>query len=269
MKLTYLGTAAAEGFPALFCRCAHCAEARRLGGKNVRTRSQSLVNDDLLIDLPADTYMHLLQHGMEADRIRYLLITHAHQDHCYPGELKLRHPPYAHNMRADVLHVFCPRTVYEAFDTIPENVELSVLTAFHPVEIGAYTVTPLPARHMFGTEAFIYLIEGERALLYAHDTGYFYDEVFAYLKERGVVLDMISLDCTNVDIPISDEDSHMGFANIGRVLDRLRADGVVRPHTKVLVNHFSHNGAPLHHLLEARANPLGYGVSYDGCTVEF
>ena len=76
MKLTYLGTAAAEGFPALFCNCKYCVEARRLGGKNIRTRSQSLVNDDLLIDLPADTYSHFLNNGIEGDRIKTLLITH-------------------------------------------------------------------------------------------------------------------------------------------------------------------------------------------------
>ncbi len=39
MKLKYLGTAAAEGIPALFCNCKHCASARELSGKNIRTRS--------------------------------------------------------------------------------------------------------------------------------------------------------------------------------------------------------------------------------------
>ncbi len=33
MKLKYLGTAAAEGIPALFCRCEMCAYARKAGGK--------------------------------------------------------------------------------------------------------------------------------------------------------------------------------------------------------------------------------------------
>ena len=27
MKITFLGTAAAEGFPAIFCNCEHCREA--------------------------------------------------------------------------------------------------------------------------------------------------------------------------------------------------------------------------------------------------
>ena len=36
----------------MFCRCELCEKARALGGKNIRTRSQALVNDDLLLDLP-------------------------------------------------------------------------------------------------------------------------------------------------------------------------------------------------------------------------
>ena len=51
MKLTYLGTAAAEGWPAAFCNCDGCRAARRLGGRNIRTRSQALVDDALLLDL--------------------------------------------------------------------------------------------------------------------------------------------------------------------------------------------------------------------------
>jgi len=34
MKVKILGTAAAEGWPALFCRCPACQRARKLGGKN-------------------------------------------------------------------------------------------------------------------------------------------------------------------------------------------------------------------------------------------
>ena len=33
MKLQYLGTAAAEGWPALFCNCSACIKAKELGGK--------------------------------------------------------------------------------------------------------------------------------------------------------------------------------------------------------------------------------------------
>ena len=42
MKLKIYGTCAAEGFPAMFCSCTVCENARKWGGKNIRTRSQLL-----------------------------------------------------------------------------------------------------------------------------------------------------------------------------------------------------------------------------------
>ena len=68
MKITFLGTAAAEAMPATFCNCKYCIEARRLGGKNIRTRSQSIIDGKLLIDLPADTYYHFLLFLSRASR---------------------------------------------------------------------------------------------------------------------------------------------------------------------------------------------------------
>ena len=38
MKLVFLGTAAAEAIPALWCGCNICREARRRGGKDIRRR---------------------------------------------------------------------------------------------------------------------------------------------------------------------------------------------------------------------------------------
>ena len=65
MKLTYLGTAAAEGWPAAFCNCDGCRAARRLGGRNIRTRSQALVDDALLLDFPCDAWLHALRQGLD------------------------------------------------------------------------------------------------------------------------------------------------------------------------------------------------------------
>ena len=266
MKLSYFGTAAAEGFPALFCHCRHCNEARLLGGKNIRSRSQALIGDDLLIDLPPDTYSHFLQNGVEGDKIAYLLITHSHSDHLAPAELILRREVHAREVRVPTLRIFCPESAARLIGS-PLNTEVTVLTPYEMVTLGKYRVTPLPARHEEG--GFIYLIESEGVtLLYAHDTGYFFEEVFSYLEEKGVRLDMISMDCTNVDIPVSDEGRHMGLPNIGRLLTRLTAIGVVDEGTVRYVNHFSHNAAPLQHLLEEKAAAYGCLVAYDGCVVE-
>lgn len=268
MKLTYLGTAAAEGFPAVFCNCKYCNEARTLGGKNIRTRSQALINDDLLIDLPPDTYYHFLQNGIEGDKIKYLLVTHSHSDHLYRSELDTRHSPFSHDMRVPVLKIFSSEYTCKKIGNLP-NTEVTVLQPYQTVNIGNYRVTPLPARHMPEGEPFIYIIEGEKTLLYAHDTGYFFEDVFSYIEENGIKFDMISLDCTNVDIPIGDDGGHMGFPNIERAIKRLYTIGAVNDSTVKYVNHFSHNANPSHSVLEKRASLYGCLVSYDGCQVEF
>ena len=270
MKLTYLGTAAAEGFPAVFCNCKYCVEARRLKGKNIRTRSQSIVNDDLLIDLPADTYHHFLTNDIDGYKIKYLLVTHSHQDHLYLDELKMRHSPYAHEMEAEKLDVYCGRGAYDKITANGpiENVSVTLLEAYKTTVVGDYEITPLPARHYKGDGAFIYLISANnKTVLYAHDTGYFYDEVIAYLKDNNIKLDMISFDCTNIDLPIPDDGSHMGLDNIERLTRVLVENGNITASTVKFINHFSHNANPTHHVLEKRVENMGLNVSYDGCVV--
>lgn len=272
MKITYLGTAAAEGFPALFCNCEHCIEARRLGGKNIRTRSQALINEDLLIDFPADTYSHFLKNNIPGHKIKYLFVTHSHADHFYPSDLGMRHGAFAHDMDVARLKMYCNRGSAEKYIAHPYvehfTVDMNELKAFDTVNAGEYTVTALPARHAPGDDALFYIFKGEKTLLYAHDTGCFYDEVFDYIEDSGIVFDLISLDCTNVDIPIPDDGGHMGIENIIRVVSRIEAIGASNKQTKIVINHFSHNASPLHNKLEERVKEYGYIVSYDGLSIE-
>jgi len=273
MKLTYLGTAAAEGFPAIFCNCDNCIKARKLGGKNIRTRSQTLLNDDFLIDYPADSYQHFLANNIEGDKIKYLLITHSHQDHFYPKELALRKKPFAHNMRSDKLSVYCGKGAYDklvesGYDK--ESISVTLLEHFKPVRIGEYTVTAMPARHFDGDDALIYIIENDgKTLLYAHDTGYFFDEVFEYISKNKLVFDMVSFDCTNIDIPVPDTGTHMGRDNVMRAIEKLKNLGALKSNTVKYINHFSHNGNPLHDELLTKAAEIDCNVSYDGCDVNF
>lgn len=269
MKLRYLGTAAAEGFPALFCNCEFCREAKKLGGKNVRTRSQALVNEDLLLDFPADTYFHFLNNGIDGHKIAYLLVTHSHSDHLYPKDFGMRVWPFSHEMEKAELNVYCSPYTAGVIGDEYKNVRVTAIEPFAPVKLGEYTVTALPARHMTGCGAYFYIVEGEKTLLYAHDTGYFFDEVFEYIEKNKLHFDMVSFDCTNVDIPVGDDGCHMGLPNIKRVISRLEDMNAIDQNTVKYVNHFSHNGNPLHHIMEEKAAAIGCGVSYDGCEVEF
>jgi len=269
MKLTFLGSGAAEGMPAIFCNCEVCRESRRLGGKNLRTRSQSIINDDLLIDFPADTYSHFQRFGIEGDKIKYLIITHSHQDHFYPNDLLMRTERLAHDRRVPVLKILCSAAASKKFKEDTPNVDISVISAYETVELGEYRITALPARHMNPGEALIYIIEGEKTLLYAHDTGYPYEEVFEYIEKRGIKFDMVTLDCTYGDVPTGDDIGHMAFENVGRVVKRLKAMGAISDSTPTYINHFSHNGTPIHHVMEESAAKIGCAPSYDGCEVVF
>lgn len=239
-----------------------------LGGQNIRTRSQALVNDDLLIDLPADTYSHFLNNGIEGDKIQNLLITHSHQDHFYPDELQMRGGAYAHNMRITKLNVFCGEGAYKKLEGFLGDhalVSVHLLKAFEPVKIGNYTVTALPARHHLGDSALFYIIQnGEKTILYAHDTGYFYDEVFEYIENNKFKIDLISLDCTSINIPIPDTDGHMGLDNIRRLVEKLTESGSVTDETVKIINHFSHNAEPIQHKMESQVKEDGFLVAYDG-----
>lgn len=278
MKFQYLGTAAAEGMPAVFCNCEVCVTARERGGKNYRTRSQSIINDELLLDFPPDSMMHFHLHGIRGDKVKYVVFTHSHADHYYATDL-LRHGGcYAHNMAEEKLVLVSSEALCERMQQDLKGakkdvfLEYVVAKPFEPLTLGEYELIPFPANHAGDKEgklALFYAIKhGGKTVLYAHDSGYFFEEVFDYIKENKLCFDMISLDCTFAHLPSKVSSSHMGLDTDLKVLERLREIGAVDEKTVLYVNHFSHNGNPLHEELSESAAKIGFQVSYDGLILE-
>ncbi len=83
MKYKYYGTGAAEAIPAIWCDCDTCERARKKGGRNIMSRSQQTIDDKILIDFSADTFMHITK-GLPIRQIHTCIITHNHSDHFYP-----------------------------------------------------------------------------------------------------------------------------------------------------------------------------------------
>ncbi len=274
MKIQYLGTAAAEGWPGIFCNCESCKEARRLGGKNIRTRSQAVVDDRLLIDFPPDTYAHMLDYGLNMPAIRTLIVTHSHQDHWYPEELMLRRKGFAVDI-AGTLDIYgndaVGRSLEQFLKEVSETASNRPQVAFHELKefcsysADGYTVTPLKAAHNPLENCFIYIIEKDgKRLLYGNDTGEFPEETWEFMK--GIRLDLASLDCTMQRLQM--KTGHMGLANDVNVADRLRRIGCADENTKFILTHFSHNGGWLHEEMERQAAKYGFCVAYDGMTAE-
>src|SRR5205085_12525684 len=81
MEIILLGTAAAEGWPAPFCVCKYCEEARKRGGPNIRMRSGALIDGELKIDFGPDTVSQMQRSGRNLSKLKTLVFTHQHSDH--------------------------------------------------------------------------------------------------------------------------------------------------------------------------------------------
>jgi len=270
MRITFLGTAAAEGWPALFCECQACQMAREKGGKNIRSRASALINQDLLIDFPPDTYMHAINNGLRLSEVKYLLITHSHHDHFYPEDLAMRASPFAHIQRGKILRIFANQTVISRIkeyklDGDRTMIEANVVHPFEKIEMGDYAVLPLRADHQPGEECLIYLVQNEgKTALWGTDTGFFPEDTWEALI--GIRLDVAILDTTSG--PHSTPGYHMGIPEIIKVKERMLKEGIADEKTIFIATHFSHNGGLLHEELEKTLEPYNIIPAYDGFQIE-
>lgn len=278
MKIKYLGTAAAEGIPAIFCECDVCKRALEAGGKNIRTRSQALIDGKLLVDFPADTYMHMLMYKLNFAEIEHCIITHSHKDHVYPGDLEMRSHNLAHTItERPALNVYGTRPVERA--VIPglyerrmlENNEAAFIgiKPFIPFEAGGYRITPLQATHDVLSGPVIYAVENDgKTLLYGNDTCYFCEETWSYLKDNKLRFDYVSLDCTG-GINNLNYKTHMNLDLCIKTKKRLLDIGSADDKTIFCLNHFSHHGGGvIYDDFVPIAEKAGFIVSYDGMEIE-
>ena len=82
MKLTFLGTGAGETYPGYWCECPHCTYARKYRGKNLRTNSSMVIDEELLIDMGPSCFDNAARFGVNLSKLKTLLVTHPHEDLC-------------------------------------------------------------------------------------------------------------------------------------------------------------------------------------------
>lgn len=258
----------------MFCNCRVCQNALSKRGKEIKTRSQAIVDNKILIDFPPDTYMHVLNYGLDLRYINHCIITHSHFDHLHVNDFWCRLEGMAHDIGDAPLNVYITdagyKTAEEFLDSRIDGSRLKFhkIKAFEPFNIEEYRIIPIPANHDPTTTPVIYIIEHEgKTLLYANDTGIFPKETWEYLENFGGRFDFISLDCTGMLLK-DWRKSHMGLDTNMELYNRLKDMGRCDSSTVVFVNHFSHNGLATHEELVAEAEKYGWGVSYDGLEVE-
>ena len=270
MKLLYCGTAAYEGIPAPFCSCTACKNARENGGKDIRFRTQMIINDDLVVDFPPDAYLHFIRYGIDYSKIKNLLITHCHSDHLYVEDLGIRRKGAAVLSDNSVLGVYAgEKGVAHIKHWLGDNIEeiaqirLHELKAWEMFVADGYKITPIPARHDPYSSPFIFIIQkDEKAIFYANDTGPLPEETYEKIARLGIQLDLFSADCTMMEnIPSI---SHLMLSEVVEMERKLRAKGCLKDSCKTVITHFSHNSYVSHARLEEAVKPYGFIVAYDG-----
>ena len=277
MKIKYLGTAAYEGIPTIFCHCDICKKSLELGGKNIRTRAQAIINDELLLDFGPDTVQHFQRYQLDFNKIENCLVTHSHGDHLYVEDIEIASPHFSHYNKG--ITFFTGKSGTEKIEACMKNhdtykyVKVNCVEAFETFEVAEkYEVTAFEANHEPTTSPLFYLVkekETGKSVLYAHDTGIFSEKDFEKLKEFKNI-SLVSLDCTG---GYGDKDGwrngHMSIRTNLEVIARLKEIGCITSETKIIANHFSHNGKATYDDLSVYAEQFGIIVSYDGLELEF
>ena len=277
MKITFLGTGAAEGVPAMFCSCDFCNAVRRAGRDEVRTRTQILIDSDMLIDFPPEAYYHSFAMGVDLSSVMALLVTHSHMDHFYAHDFILRGYKYA-RLSEDVLKIYGNKEVQKVFSEctaremkpqVSPHISFNEIKSFSVFETCGYRVIAIPAEHTKTEDALLYYVErGGRGYLHLHDTGNVSDEAIDFLAKNGARAQAAAYDCTFGGLRGNFTARHMGVEDVAVIRDKLLSAGVIGDSSKNIITHFSHNCRPFKVDMAALAAKYGMLAAYDGFTVE-
>jgi len=282
VRLTFLGTSAANAYPEAFCMCSNCRGARAEGGRSLRKRSSALIDGDLLIDLGPDIMAAAQMHGIDLTGVQYCLQTHPHADHMDLSHLLSRSPGFG-VVGAPRLHFYASSATLERadetfkrdmwghglFDPGTEgelNLQLHAVHPMQPIQVGPYRVTGFPANHAHGLGALLYAIERDgRSVFYGIDTAALTEATWQAFHEHDVRFDLVVLDHTYGPEEIGGD--HLSARQLIEHARRMRAGGLLKEQGRVFGTHIAHEGNPPHTELAAFASQHGYEIAYDGLVV--
>lgn len=278
MKIKYFGTGSSEGIPSMFCKCPVCLEAIRNGGRDIRSRSQALIDGKILVDFPPDTFMHIVNGGLDLPSIHTCIVTHSHGDHLYPNDIwarKIMVSPVIDDEGVP-MKFYATSVGYEKINSLitahkldaERRVEAVRIAAFEPFEAEGYKITPIRADHSPDTDPVLFIIEKDgKAIFYGNDTGRLPAETVEYLKGCGKHFDLVSLDCTNGFG--SGDKFHMNFAACVDTKNMLCEFGLCDENTVFTLTHFCHSCGGGRAEVEAEAKRLGFIAAFDTMELEF
>ena len=276
MKLTFLGTGAGEGYPGYWCECPHCTYARKHRGKNLRTNSSMVIDEELLIDIGPSCFDNAARFGVNLSKIKTLLVTHPHEDHLQPQHLYWRNTDesllpltYVEKMRhGGPRFTDIPQLNIYGNSFVMEELKINL----HEIKEGKEEKTDgyriLPVRGNHGSQqgfSHSYIIQkDEKTLLYALDSGSYDEDQFALIQEYQY--DAVIMEGTT---GLNEQyGGHMCLVNNIRIRERLKENKCLRENSRFLLTHLSPHWCPPHDWYESIVASEGLELAYDGLQIE-
>jgi len=252
VKITFLGTGAAEGIPAINCECPHCRRAREEDGKLVRERGAilfSLPGYELLINTPPE--VRALINKYRITHLDGIFATGAGYDHI--GGIK--EFEYWHG-ELDFLAEESLFKIIKQEHWTDRLEQLMFHIPYYPgaaIYFGTSSIIPFATRKhppVFG----ISVKEGDRRVIYTSDAPpYFTNYARRLMKNCHILI---------VNTPnFEGDEEHL---TVLKAIELKKEVGAV----KLILTSINHNNKPHDKLEEFAAKHEGVLVAYDGMVVE-
>ncbi len=290
MKILFLGTGAAEGIPALYCRCDFCERARKKGGKDIRTRSALRIGNNLQIDLSPETFYQMINNRIDMYELENVLITHSHLDHFQfeilfekvmatennGKPINLYLSAEAWNFIRGIVALFEKNKSDKRIRTLWDWVKVKIVKPYESFNAGNFTVTTVIGNHRAwgkNEKALNYLLTfpGGENLLYAVDTGFYDDKNWEIL--HGKILNTLIMECTFGAREDRDTypESHLDINSFIKMLERMEEIQLINNSTRIFATHINPHHGMLHDELQLtlkRYSRWNITVAYDGLSFE-
>jgi len=289
MKITFLGTGAAEYYPGAWCSCEYCDYARKHGGRNIRFTSSIHFAEKCLVDFPADIFNKALQYHIDLLQTELLLFTHSHDDHLYPMTLHWRYKHYGlENIQGEemynvpcarftelpLLSVYGNRKVFNKLEEIFSNREFAdyamdfcIPESYREYHSKGIDFIPMIANHndTDGERGLIYLINAQgKSFLYATDSGPYIDRTRDCIKAHKV--DAVIMEATFGTRNIGE--GHMTLDRVRDEVDFFCKNNIFKGEPRVILTHMSPHRCPPYDRMVEITKGTCMESSWDGMILE-
>lgn len=257
MKICFIGTCAADYSPLLK------TTLRQQLDKDARRSSSVLVDEHILIDCGHHVVESLHIQNVPLANIDMLLLTHLHDDHYQPDNIKRIADSADRKLQVYAHRSALKRLKKELADC---NVEIHVLNYCKSRKLKCgITVTGLPANH---TSCPIhYLLESDhKSFYYATDGAWIMYDALYYLTDK-------KLDAMVLDVTVGDYEGdfrvaeHNSIPMIRLMLKSFEKCQVCDEHTRIILSHIAPSLHKKHDETVKLLSDEGMEVAYDGWTI--